>query len=214
MIMAKLAKLRNIVEIDRMTRNKTFVNLDEDVRKGVVARSVWFEYPGFNPIFGVKFDHQHTCALGNNRQLTMNLYKTETYLDIPHRRVLPTIFNELIMQQPKPSQLGWRTRRMDYSNYKAAEWRDLYCFFFPLLLKDQIYEESNDLILHRAFNYKAFLLPPNEYQRVPKVDIKILNETYLDMYQARFGEKFMVYNPHIEYHLPEIREENGDLTSI
>ena len=49
---------------------------------------------------------------------------------------------------------------------------------------------------------------------MPKVDIKILNETYLDMYQARFGEKFMVYNPHIEYHLPEIREENGDLTSI
>ena len=204
--MAELA-----ANVDTAPRNR------QDMLKGVKGLSILEEYQSWdlNPVTDVHVDYMHTFAMGVVKRFVECLYfpshqrskKCKPYPKGPVDDALLTI--------KVPCEFSRRTRFMDHSNYKGAEYRDTGLFYFPAVVNN-LHRDSVEL---RAFSQMCFLLravilPIQEFDAAG-IDLKYEQSLFYHLYQKALGVEQCVYNAHmIGAHSHEFkRAGNASVTS-
>ena len=119
----------------------------------------------------------------------------------------------MLKKVAKPSDCGKLTKPLDLVKFKAVDYRDLFLFELELLLMDQTDPQAIEIILQQSYVYKSVLLEQPQFKIIPQDDLDKLNVKFLKNFQDRFGLFHMVYNPHVQIHLPECRRDY-DLTDV
>ena len=112
-----------------------------------------------------------------------------------------------------PREFSRRARDLQMSVYKAAEYRNLVLFFFPLVIQCiQRNAKERNLWLWLAYMVRSCILPSNEFHNFNTDVVNGCCVNFYKMYEKLFGLKNTTYNTHIVYsHLIEIRA-HGPLT--
>ena len=106
-----------------------------------------------------------------------------------------------------------RIRELDFSVYKAQEFRKLVLFFFPLVLNciDPPAKERN-MWLFLSYMIRSCVIPSEEFKQFPLDVLDKCTSSFYSLYEKLFGVKNCTYSTHVSgSHLIEMRY-HGPLT--
>ena len=119
-----------------------------------------------------------------------------------------------MMMQKVVFEFGRRGRKLDFKVMKGEEFRNLSLFFFPLILNSipkQHGWNERKIWLFFSFQFRALVLPNDEFENVSSNEISNANEKFLILFEGVFGVSNASYNVHMICHLQQIRKR-GPLT--
>ena len=129
--------------------------------------------------------------------------------------IYKTFFPSFHRKAVLPSDFPRRGRAYDQASYKCHEWRNLSLYAFPVIAKCLEPAKLREKKIFTAFGFlsRAYRLPEDEYEYVPREMLNIATNYINDNYTQAFGETAGSYNYHmVSAHLPEIRERQGPFT--
>ena len=184
--------------------------LTRDELKGVVERSLLLDLEYFDFINGVPAEYMHLSCLGVVKRLTELTFNVGTNRPrITKRKLSSTqLFNTLMSLTKNPFEFSRRSRDLDFSVYKAEEFRNLVLFFFPHVLECLENDaKERELWLYLAFMIRACILPDVEYFNVNVNQILMACTKFYKLYEKLFGVSNCTYSIHVLCcHLLQIRE--------
>ena len=202
-----------ILEIVQKLANNEILSIDE--AKGVNGRSVLLDIPMFNFVYDSPAEYLHCSCLGVIKrliELTFDVGERRTRVT---RRKLSLIadFNKLMLCTKVFKEFSRRARSLDFSVFKAQEYRNIGLFFFIHVLSCiDIGEKERILWLNLAFMLRSSVIPSAEYSKINIDDVTLSCEIFYQVFEEIFGPKNCPYNLHVFCsHLTEIRT-HGPLT--
>ncbi len=96
---------------------------------------------------------------------------------------------------------------------KAEEYRNIWLFFFPIMLEQLTDKLARKVWARLAFLMRAYYFPDREYAGLGKQYLKDMGSALLKSWIEAFGEANCTYNVHHVLHLPTTREA-GQFTDI
>ena len=184
--------------------------LSKDDLKGVVGHSVLLDLDGFDFVNCVPTEYMHLGCLGVIKRLTeltfnVGLNRTRT----TNRKLSSTkLFNELMAQTKVVFEFSRRSRDLDFSVYKAEEFRNLGLFFFPHVLACiEKTAKERELWLYLAFLLRSCTIPDYEYFNSSVNQISLSCMKFYKLYEKTFGALNCTYSTHVFCsHLFQLRQ--------
>ena len=203
-------EILNIIE--KIENNQ---QMTSDESKGIVGRSLLFDFPGFNFVSDITVEYLHCVCLGVTKKCVELTFKVgENRPRITKRKLsLPSDFNLKIHSVKFPFEFNRRIRDLDFSVYKGQEFRNLLLFLFPLILDCiEPNEKERHMWLNLSYMIKACVIPSEEFRQLPDGLVETCMKSFYSLYEKLFGARNCTYNTHVVgSHLIEIRF-HGPLT--
>ena len=184
--------------------------------KGIKGKSLLLYQPSFNMIRDVPCEYMHLVCLGVIKRLIENTFKVGENRERLTKRKLtnPQVFNQKIRDIQSTREFGRRCRNLDFSTMKAAEFRNLLLFFFPIVIDciEDDFPKEKQIWLHLVFMIRACVIPNNEFRNVNDDDVKSACKKFYVLYEKAFGPTNCTYSIHVSgSHLLQVRD-NRPLT--
>ena len=184
--------------------------LERDVAKGITGRSHFLDQPHFNMISDTPAEYMHSSCLGLVKRVVELTFRVGENRERVTKRKLsdPQLFNVYIASVQVVREFGRRCRNLDFSVYKAQEYRNIVIFFFPLVIKciDPMYTEEIKLWYNMVFMIRACVLPNSEFRSLPDKLISNACDNFYRLFQKLYGKKNCSYSVHVvPSHLLQIR---------
>ena len=203
---------QEIFEILNLIEEHKQGNIDElqpDDVKGIKGRSLLLDIPSFDYLNGVVAEYMYLGCLGVVRRLVELTFSVgeKRPRKIDRKLTNPSLLNQLISSVKWPNDFSRRIRDLDFSVYKAEEFRNLILFLFPLVIQCLPNEPKERKIwLLLAFVLRATTLPEDEYAEVNKNKIKQSLQNLYILYEHVYGVENCTYSIHVLFsHLMKIR---------
>ena len=205
----KLRTLQSIREI----AEKTVENggpLERHEAKGIVGKSLFLDLPHFHYIKDMPCEYMHSTCLGVVKRLVELTFKVGESRERVTKRKLsdPAQFNLLICQIQVPRECNRRCRSLDFSVFKAQEYRNIVLFMFPIVISTipETYPEEIKLWYYIVYMVRSCVLPNSEFRTIPDKKIEYACENFYRLYEKTYGKKNCSYSVHVvSSHLPQIR---------
>ena len=174
---------------------------DPEFCKGIKGRSLLLDQPSFHMIEDVPCEYMHVVCLGVGKRLVSLTFTVGENRERVTKRKLtnPKVFNDLIKDIQVVREFGRRCRNLDFGVMKAAEFRNIILFFFPIVLKciDDEFPVEQEMWLHLVFMIRSCVLPNEEFQKVNIDHVKYACKKFYTLFQELFGEINCSYSIHI-----------------
>ena len=184
--------------------------LTRDDLKGVVGRSFLFDIDGFDFVNNVPPEYMHLSCLGVIKRLTELTFNVGLNRSrITKRKMSSTkTFNILMSKTKVVYEFSRRARDLDFSVFKAEEFRNLILFFFPHVLSCiEEAEKERELWLYLAFMMRSCVLPDSEFFNISPNIICMCCEKFYKLYEKLFGPSNCTYSIHVLCsHLLQLRQ--------
>ena len=184
--------------------------LTRDDLKGVIGRSLFLDIENFDMVNDIPPEYMHLGCLGVVKRLTELTFNVGLNRSRNTKRKLSSTkhFNFLMSNTKSPGDFSRRCRNLDFSVYKAEEFRNIILFFFPHVLECiEKNAKERDLWLYLAFMIRACVLPDSEYFNVNVNQITLSCTKYYKLYEKLFGAENCTYSTHVLCsHLNQIRQ--------
>ncbi len=178
---------------------------DKEKHKGVARRSPMSAVPGFHIIDDIPADRMHLVDLGIVRRMINLSYKVKghTEANVGYTQTPLGHLSDKYVTQKVVSECNRRTRPIDFSNFKAEEWRILY-LAMPYLVFETCPQETRLAWVLFVYIMRATMLPDKYYEPLRESIPRLLKRWYREVCMC-FGEDKCSYNFHVFYHLDRIR---------
>ena len=190
-------------------------DLSSTERKGIVGKSIFLEIPNFDIVEDIPAEYMHSVCLGVIKKVVELTFAVGQPRVRETKRPLskPSQFNLLMLCIKTPQEFSRRARELDFAVLKAAEFRNICIFYFPLVLEcieDQ--NEERELWVYMAYMVRVCVLPSSEFQLIDQNVFEACHMKFYVLYEKLFGEVNCTYNTHVVCsHLPRLRC-NGPVT--
>ena len=198
----KLRTLDNIREIaNAIEDDPELVNNDPEYCKGIKGKSLLLYQPSFNVVKDVPTEYMHLICLGVVRrmiELTFNVGENRER-KLKRKLSLCTTFNDMIKSIQVPREWGRRCRNLDFGVMKAAEFRNLLLFFFPIIIDcipDNCKKEKK-VWLHLVYMVRACVISNDEYRNVNSDDVSMASSKFYKLYEEVYGKNNCTYSIHV-----------------
>ena len=203
----------NILEIVQKIENGDILTKDE--KKGIVGKSPFLDLDYFDLVRDIPAEYLHGGCIGVVKRLVSLTFNVGiTRPRVTKRKLTPTsVFNYLMSKIKGTREFSRRARTLDFSVFKAQEFRNIVLFYFSVVVSC-IEENENErkLWLLIAYMLRACILPQQEFQKLNLSTISQCCKQFYTLYEKTFGPWNCTYNTHIICaHLLEIRA-HGPLT--
>lgn len=184
--------------------------LSRDDVKGVIGRSLFLNIDYFDFVTSIPAEYMHLLCLGTVKRLTELTFNVGINRTRVTKRKLSSTkdFNLLMAQTKVFFESSRRARDLDFSVYKAEEFRNLILFFFPHVLS--CVEETaceRQLWLYLAFMVRSCIIPDNEFFNVNVSQITLACQKFYKLFEKTFGVTNCAYSLHVLCcHLLQIRQ--------
>ena len=197
-----LRTVENITAIvNEIIENPDILKRDPDFCKGIKGKSLFLEQPSFHPIDDNPCEYMHSLCLGVIRRLLCLTFSVGENRERVTKRKLsnPKLFNDLIRNIQVVREFGRRCRTLDFGVMKAAEFRNILIFFFPIVLTciPDEFPEEKELWLHLVFMTRACIIPNNEYANVHTSHIESACDKFYVLFEKLFGPLNCSYSIHV-----------------
>ena len=196
-------KLRTVNSI-RIIADKIDENggpLQRHEAKGITGRSHFLDQPRFNIIMNIPVEYMHSTCLGLGKRVVELTFRVGEHRERVTKRKLsdPQMFNILISSVQVVREFGRRCRNLDFSVYKAQEFRNIIIFFFPIVIKciEPEYTEEIKLWYYFAFMIRACVIPNSEFRTLPDQLITNATDNFYRLFQKLYGKKNCSYSVHV-----------------
>ena len=178
--------------------------------KGIKRRSVLLDQPHFDFILDIPAEYMHILCLGTVKKMIEFTYKVgqKRTRITKRKRTDPKMFNDLIISVQVPDDFPRRVRNLDPSCLKAAEYRNLLLFFFPIIIENipKKYKKERQLWLTLVFMIRSCIVPNEEFENVNRETIFHACELFYNLFHELFGQKNCTYSIHVvSSHLLKMR---------
>ena len=191
--------IRAIVE--EIENDPDIVSRDPDFCKGVKGRSLLLDYPHFHMIIDVPCEYMHIVCLGVVKRLVCLTFKVGENRPRETKRKLscPTLFNEMIKNIQLTREFSRRCRNLDFGVMKAAEFRNIILFFFPIVLDciEDEFKSEKKMWLHLVFMIRSCTIPNNEFRNVNENDVNSACAKFYKISKKLFGPQNCSYSIHV-----------------
>ena len=202
-----------IMEIVEKIENNVPLTIDE--AKGITGRSLLLDLPGFNFVNNVSVEYLHLVCLGVvKKSVELTFRVGEPRSRVTKRKLsLPSQFNSQILGVQVVREFNRRIRELDFSVYKAQEFRNLVLFFFPLIINCiEPNAKERHMWLYLSYMVRSCIVPSEEFKPFPLNVLDKCASSFYSLYQQLFGVKNCTYSIHVFCgHLIEMRF-HGPLT--
>ena len=175
--------------------------LERHLAKGIIGKSHLLNQPRFNFITDIPCEYMHLVCLGLVKRVTELTFKVGDNKERVTKRKLsdPALFNFYISQIQVVREFSRRCRTLDFSVFKAQEFRNLLLFFFPIVIKciDEEYSEEIKLWYNLVFMIRSCILPNSEFRDIPDRKIETACETFFRLYEKLYGKINCTYTVHV-----------------
>ena len=200
--------------VERLEAGELSLQRDKDELKGIKGRSCLLDIPGFDIVNGVPSDWMHLCAEGlfeRTFELSMKVYegKDKNKYCFRNDRVPIEIFNQECIYVRGPSDFSRRVRAMDYANFKAQEWRNLFIAYFPVMLRCLRSSKAMLEVMHvLVYIVRAHMEDDEHFKEVHPQSLRLvdLSKYFAGLYQRTFGRDNCTYNAHVFGHITKLRQ--------
>lgn len=190
-------------------------NLPASERKGVVRRSALLDIPNFDAQHDCPVEYMHATCIGVVKQMVELTFDVgENRPRITKRKLSTALsFNELMKYVKVPGEFPRRIRELDFSVMKAAEYRNVILFYFPIVIQCIPVDDKERLLwLYLAFMIRSCVLSTQEFSTKLIPDIDFCSEKFYLLYEKVYGPRNCTYNTHVvSSHLMDMRY-HGPLT--
>lgn len=196
-------KLRTLNSVRQITEQIELNGgpLERNVAKGIVGKSHFLDQPRFHYINDLPCEYMHCVCLGQVKRNVELTFKVGETRDRVTKRKLsdPALFNHYISCVQVVREFGRRCRNLDFSVYKAEEFRNLILFFFPLVIKciEPTFTDEIKLWLNLAFMVRSCVIPNSEFRTLPDKIVYNCCETYYKLFEKLYGQKNCSYSIHV-----------------
>ena len=184
--------------------------LTRDDVKGVIERSVLLDIDYFDIVNDVPPEYMHLVCLGAGKRLTELTFNVGLNRSRITKRKLSSTkqFNYLMSQTKVVFEFSRRSRDLDFSVYKAEEFRNLILFFFPHVIACiEKNAKERELWLYLAFMTRSCTLPDSEYFNININQVSSSCQKFYKLFEKLFGESNCSYSIHVLCcHLLQIRQ--------
>ena len=174
---------------------------NDDFCKGIKGKSLLLDQPFFNLIIDAPCEYMHLVCLGViKRQVEMTFKVAEKRDRVTKRKLSkPEVFNEKIKDIQATREFGRRCRSLDFSIMKAAEFRNLLLFFFPIIIDciEDDFPKEKQIWLHLVFMIRACVIPNDEFRIVNDDDVQSACKKFYILYEKAFGPTNCTYSIHV-----------------
>ena len=200
--------LEIVSKIDNQESDDNDPPSKEDL-KGVVDHSVLLDIEGFDFVNGFPTEYMHLVCLGVVKRLTELTFNVGLNRSRNTKRKLSStkMFNDLMSQTKVVFEFSRRSRDLDFSVFKAEEFRNLILFFFPHVLACiETGAKERELWLYLAFMTRSCTIPDSEYFNGSISKIAMACEKFYKIYEKTFGATNCTYSIHVLCcHLLQVR---------
>lgn len=204
---------RSILEIVEKLENGQDLTVDE--AKGIKGRSILLDVPQFNFVYDCPAEYMHCVCLGNIKKLVELTFNVGVKRDRVTKRKLSSCaeFNKLMSKIKVVHEFSRRARNLDFSVFKAEEFRNLGLIFFPLVLECiEDGAEERKLWLYIAYMLRSAVIPSTEFEQINIDNVNASCAAFYELFEKLFGKLNCPYNLHVLCsHLFEMRT-HGPLT--
>ena len=184
--------------------------LERNEAKGITGRSHLLDQPSFNMISDTPVEYMHSSCLGLGKRVVELTFRVGEKRERLTKRKLsdPQLFNMYISYVQVVREFGRRGRNLDFSVYKAQEFRNVIIFFFPIVIKciEPEYPEEIKLWYYFAFMIRSCVLPNSEFRTLPDRIVSNACDNFYRLFQKLYGKKNCSYSVHVvPSHLLQIR---------
>ena len=203
--------LENITAIvNEIEANPEITETDPDFCKGIKGRSLFLNQPYFHLIKDIPTEYMHICCFGVVKRLVELCFKVGDNRErVTQRRLSPPeLFNEKIKAIQVHREFGRRCRNLDFGVLKAAEFRNIILFFFPIILDciEEQYKDEKKMWLHLVYMIRACVIPNEEFRYVKTKDVECACQKFYKLYEKLYGKVNCSYSIHVVgSHLLEMR---------
>lgn len=202
--------LENIRAIVTEIENNPDILKDDAFCKGIKGRSLLLDQPFFHLIKDSPCEYMHLVCLGVVKRLVELTFKVADKRErITKRKLtLPEVFNEKIQKIQVLREFGRRCRSLDFSSMKAAEFRNIILFFFPIVLDciDEEFPQEKRIWLHLVFMIRACVIPNDEFRNVNDNNVDNACKKFYLSYEKAFGPTNCTYSVHVVgSHMSQVR---------
>lgn len=205
----ELRTIQKIIDItDKIRESDVPLTIDEC--KGFTGTSHLLHQPNFNFISGLPAEYMHSTCIGTVKRLVELTFNVGENRERITKRKLSeaSVYNKLINEIQDPREFSRRGRNMDLGVMKAQEFRNIICFYYPLVISciPDEFKNEQKIWLHLAFVVRACVISNREFVLIPKQKIKRSCEIFYKMYEKTYGKKNCSYSIHIVgCHILEVR---------
>ena len=209
-----LRTLENVTAIvEEIESNPNILKNDPDFCKGFKGKSLFLNQPNFHFIDDITTEYMHLVCLGVvKRLLSLTFSVGETRERITRRKLSsPKLYNDQIQYIQVFRECSRRCRSLDYGVMKAAEFRNVLIFFFPIVLNciPDEFSKEKELWLHLVFMIRGCLVPNEEFPNVDKSHIESACKNFYLIFEELFGQNNCSYSIHVvPSHLLQMRGDN------
>ena len=204
----------SILKIIEKIENNEKLTIDQ--AKGIVRRSPFLDIPRFNIVYDIPCEYMHTGCLGVVKKLVEMTFDVGENRPRNTKRKLSSSkeFTKLMLITKVFKEFSRRARALDFSAFKAQEYRNIGLFFFPVVVECiEIGEKEMTLwLLFLAYMLRSSVITSEEFN---PLSIDVINnccDQFYHMFEQLFGAQNCTYNLHVLCcHLLEIRT-HGPLT--
>ena len=198
----KLRTLDDIREIaNAIEENPNIVKTDPDFCKGIKGKSLLLDQPFFNLLKDAPCEYMHLVCLGVIKRLTEVTFKVGENRERNTKRKLslPQTFNDKIRSIQLTREFSRRCRNLDFGVMKAAEFRNLLIFFFPIVIDciEEEYKKERKCWLHLAFMIRACVISNDEFRNVNVDDVNSACDKFYKLYEETYGKNNCTYSIHV-----------------
>ena len=204
-------KPRELQEIRRIAeRIQNEGPLPREEAKGITGKSIFLDQPRFHYIKDMPCEYLHLLCLGVIKRTVELTFRVGENRDRQTKRKLsdPQLFNDFISAIQVVREFGRRCRNLDFSVFKAQEYRNIGLFFFILVIKciEPSHTDEIKLWYYLAFMIRSCVLPNSEFRNLPDKLVSNACNNFYRLFQKLYGKINCSYSIHVaSSHLLQIR---------
>ena len=181
-----------------------------EVRKGVKDTSPLLNLHGFDLVNDIPLDIMHLAHLGITRRIWVNMCSTKLAFRRDRARVIQ-MFDDLYVQTKLPTEIGKKTRPINYHKMKASEWQTLDLFCYPAFAQALPYPRMvRKVLLMYTFILRAVYSDDDVFFHIDStINLQKMVTIFLREYAALFSVGAITFNPHSFSHLVDVRKRHG-----
>ena len=196
--------------VNEIENNPDILKDDPDYCKGIKGKSLMLDQPYFNIISDMPPEYMHSVCLGVSKRMVEVNFKVGENRNCVTKRKLssPQSYNEKIKCIQLTRESSRRCRNLDLGVMKAAEYRNLILFFFPVVLDciEDEFPQDKRIWLHLVYMIRACIIPNEEFRKVDNGKVESASKKFYNMYEKLYGQHNCTYSVHVvSSHILKIR---------
>ena len=187
--------------VNEIERDPQILKRDPDFCKGIKGRSLLLNQPSFNLLEDIPCEYMHSSCLGVvKRMVSLTFTVGENRERVTKRKLSkPELYNDQVKYIQVHRECSRRCRNLDFGVMKAAEFRNLILFFYPVVLNciEDEFPKEKELWLHLVFMIRSCVLPNEEFELVETAAIESACKKFYSLFEELFGQINCSYSIHI-----------------